>query len=132
MRTFITPRCSHPPGSEKVNVNIWLEPDPELGTAESTLGRGGAADGAIIIELLMLANSGVGDVESVTLAVKLNDPAAVGVPVMAPVEGLISRPVGSDPAVIEKVSGCLPPAATNDELYGTPTCPPPAGGWRVS
>jgi len=34
------------------------------------------------------------------VTVKLNDPPAVGVPVMAPLELLICRPAGSAPAVI--------------------------------
>jgi hypothetical protein len=54
--------------------------------------------------------------ESTTWAVKVNDPAAVGVPVMAPVETFSVRPVGSEPAVMENVYGGTPPVATNAEL----------------
>ena len=50
-------------------------------------------------------------VESTTWVVKEKSPAVVGVPVIAPVEELIVRPGGSDPAVIEKVYGGTPPAA---------------------
>jgi hypothetical protein len=39
--------------------------------------------------------------ESATLDVSLNVPAAVGVPVIAPVEGLRVRPVGKLPPAIE-------------------------------
>ena len=59
--------------------------------------------GAMVIELLMLVVSGVPEVESVIVAVKLNVPDAVGVPVMAPVLALSVSPVGSEPAVIENV-----------------------------
>ena len=42
-------------------------------------------------------------------------PEAVGVPLMAPVDELSVRPDGRLPAVIEKVYGGVPPAATRDE-----------------
>jgi hypothetical protein len=54
--------------------------------------------------------------ESTTWAVKVNVPAAVGVPVMAPVEGFSVKPVGSEPLVIENVYGGTPPVATKAEL----------------
>jgi hypothetical protein len=45
-----------------------------------------------------------GDVESMALATKEERPATVGVPVIAPVEGLRrTKPGGSDPPVIENV-----------------------------
>jgi hypothetical protein len=44
-----------------------------------------------------------GMLESLTCAVKLNAPAAVGVPVMAPVLLLRDRPVGNDPPEIAQV-----------------------------
>jgi hypothetical protein len=54
--------------------------------------------------------------ESTTWAVKVNVPAAVGVPVMAPVDGFSVKPVGSEPLVIENVYGGTPPVATSAEL----------------
>ncbi len=42
-------------------------------------------------------------VESTTLAVKLKVPLVVGVPVIAPVDGLRVRPAGREPLEIEKV-----------------------------
>ena len=59
--------------------------------------------GAMVIVQLMLVVSGMPEVESMTVAVKLNVPAAVGVPVMAPVLVLSVSPVGSEPEVIENV-----------------------------
>jgi hypothetical protein len=55
------------------------------------------------MEQFVLVVSGVPEVESVTPAVKLKVPAAVGVPVMAPVPELSVNPEGSAPVVIEKV-----------------------------
>ena len=55
-------------------------------------------------------------VESTTWAVKVNVPAAVGVPVMAPVEGFSVKPVGSEPLVMENVYGGTPPVTTSAEL----------------
>jgi len=54
--------------------------------------------------------------ESTTWAVKLKEPAVVGVPVMAPVLGFSVKPGGRLPAVIEKVYGGVPPVATSAEL----------------
>ncbi len=49
---------------------------------------------------------------SVTCTVKLKDPAAVGVPVMAPVVALKVSPPGSEPFVIvTALSGVVPPIA---------------------
>jgi hypothetical protein len=54
--------------------------------------------------------------ESTTCAVKLNVPAAVGVPVIAPVDVLSESPGGSEPLTIEYVYGGTPPEATSAEL----------------
>jgi hypothetical protein len=43
------------------------------------------------------------------LIVKLYAPAAVGVPVIAPVEVFKLNPVGSEPAETENVTGAVPP-----------------------
>ena len=52
----------------------------------------------------------VGSVESTTVAVKLKVPAAVGVPVIAPVEGASVRPGGRVPAETDQVNGAVPPS----------------------
>ena len=52
--------------------------------------------------------------ESVTVTVKFAagpETAVVGVPVIAPVELLSVKPVGSEPDVIAKVYGPIPPVA---------------------
>lgn len=43
---------------------------------------------------------GVGAVESVTLAVKLNDPAVVGVPEIVPLAAASVRPAGNAPELM--------------------------------
>ena len=55
-------------------------------------------------------------VESVTLMVKVELPAVVGVPVIAPVMVFNIRPAGRDPDAIENVYPGTPPAATAAEL----------------
>jgi hypothetical protein len=60
--------------------------------------RGG---GATVIEQLVLVTNGVAGVESVTVAVKLEVPGVVGVPVIAPLFGLRTKPVGSAPTLME-------------------------------
>jgi hypothetical protein len=62
---------------------------------------GGA--GAITIEQLLVVVPAAVPRESTTWAVKLNVPAVVGVPVIAPVVEFNVNPAGSEPAVIENV-----------------------------
>jgi hypothetical protein len=49
--------------------------------------------------------------ESVTIAVKSEVPAVVGVPDMAPVDALRVRPAGSVPVEMDQVKGAVPPDA---------------------
>jgi hypothetical protein len=53
------------------------------------------------MEQLVLVTNGVPGVESVTVAVKLKVPGAVGVPVIAPLLGLRTNPAGSAPTLME-------------------------------
>jgi hypothetical protein len=53
------------------------------------------------MEQLVLVTNGLPGVESVTVAMKLKVPAAVGVPVIAPLLGLRTNPVGSAPTLME-------------------------------
>jgi hypothetical protein len=55
------------------------------------------------MEQFVFVVSAVPEVESVTVAVKLKVPAAIGVPVIEPVPELSVNPEGSAPVVIEKV-----------------------------
>jgi hypothetical protein len=64
--------------------------------------------------------------------VKGKEPAVVGRPVIAPVVEFKLRPVGRDPAMIEKVYVGTPPVATRDEEYATPTTPVDAAQLRAS
>src|SRR5437868_694455 len=61
---------------------------------------------------------------SATRTVKLAVPAAVGVPVSAPVVDEIVIPAGKAPAEMVKVYGAVPPLATIDAVYAAPTVPP--------
>ena len=63
----------------------------------------------IVIERLAVAVCG-GVLESFACTVKLEVPEPVGVPEIAP-PLLIVRPLGSEPFVVEKVYGEMPPAA---------------------
>ena len=57
--------------------------------------------------------------ESVTLKVKVEIPAEpVGVPLMAPVVGLIESPAGSAPEAIAKVLVSVPPLAERTLVVG--------------
>jgi hypothetical protein len=61
--------------------------------------------------------------ESFTCTVKFEVPAAVGVPVMAPVALLIVRFEGSDPLLIVNAYPPLPPLAPTLPVYGAFTTP---------
>jgi hypothetical protein len=52
-----------------------------------------------------------GELESVTVAVKVNVPTAVGVPEITPVELFSVSPAGSAPEVTLHAQGVAPPAA---------------------
>ena len=39
--------------------------------------------------------------------------AVVGVPVITPLEGVIAKPAGNEPAAIDQVNGAVPPVAAN-------------------
>ena len=56
----------------------------------------------VIVQLAVVVPAAV-PVESTTFAVKLNVPAVVGVPVMAPVLAFNVRPAGRLPLLIENV-----------------------------
>ncbi len=70
---------------------------------------GAAQSGAIVMVWACVAVK-LGCVESTTITVKSKVPAAVGVPVIAPVAGSIVRPGGKVPAVTDQVNGGVPPS----------------------
>src|SRR5579872_2103275 len=60
---------------------------------------------------------------SVTLTVKLDVPAAVGVPESTPVEALSVIPAGSVPLLTDQVYGAVPPLTVSVNEYAAPTSP---------
>ena len=64
----------------------------------------------------------VGAVESVTFAVKLNVPAAVGVPEIVPLAAASVRPAGNAPELMLQLYGVVPPLAAKVVVYAVPTC----------
>jgi hypothetical protein len=70
-----------------------------------------------------MADCAVG-AESFTWTLNGNVPAAVGVPVIAPVEAFRARPVGSDPEAMLHAYGFVPPVAESAALYATWTWSP--------
>jgi hypothetical protein len=67
-------------------------------------------------QLLVVVVAWTPGVESVTLTVKENGPAVVGVPVIAPVVVFSVRPPGSEPEAIANVYGAVPPVTVIAEL----------------
>jgi len=61
---------------------------------------------------------------SATLNVTVEDPAAAGVPVIAPVEEFRLSGLGSVPEVIDQVKGAVPPDSVRVWLYAMPASPP--------
>jgi hypothetical protein len=76
----------------------------------------------MVIETVTVAVSG-GAPESVSLKVTLEVPAAVGVPVMAPVVALRLRPAGSVPDTMVHISGATPPVLARVAEYAVPMVP---------
>jgi len=70
-----------------------------------------------------VAVSGVGAVESVIFTVKLKEPAAVGVPEMAPDDADSVRPTGKAPELTLQVYGVVPPVASNVVEYAVAVWP---------
>ena len=62
----------------------------------------------------------------VTWTVKLDVPAALGVPLKTPAEDSVS-PTGSVPAVTDQLYGGVPPETASVWLYGVPTVPAGSG-----
>src|SRR4051812_245019 len=62
---------------------------------------------ALIVMLNNLLTFCTGFPASVTFTVKLNVPAVVGVPLIAPLVALIANPVGRPPAVIDQLNGVV-------------------------
>ena len=97
----------------------------------------GASVGCVVIvrlEAIVRVNCLVAGTEpplSATCAVKLNEPPAVGVPVMAPVEAFRFNPAGSAPLVIDQVYGVVPPDAFSVTEYPAPTAPEESAGCVV-
>jgi len=65
---------------------------------------------AVILKVKLAVFETAGDSESVTCAVIVKLPDAVGVPLSAPAE-LSVTPAGNAPAVIDQLYGVVPPVA---------------------
>ena len=72
------------------------------------------ADATLSVRALVAVDGVVA--ESLTEAVKLNEPLAVGVPEIAPVPALRLTPAGNAPAEIDHVYGVTPPLACSAAL----------------
>ncbi len=77
--------------------------------------NGGGAAAAMLIENCLLAVCGVAD-ESFACTVKVKEPEALGVPLIAPEELLSVRLPGRAPAVMLQLYGAVPPEAATLEL----------------
>jgi hypothetical protein len=81
---------------------------------------GGAATPIVNVCVALAA----GDPESFTVTVNVTLPAAVGVPVIAPVDAFRLSPGGSVPVVTVHVSGVTPPTDASVTEYAVPTVAP--------
>jgi hypothetical protein len=77
----------------------------------------------VTIERGTVAVFGVGEVESVTLTVKLEVPTLCDFPDITPVVALSKNPLGKLPAEIDHVYGIVPPAPVMLSKYDWPTVP---------
>ncbi len=77
----------------------------------------GVSAAATVMLSGFVATSAVGVVESVTSAVKLNDPAVVGVPEIVPLAAARVRPAGSAPSLTFQSYGAVPPVTVKVAEY---------------
>src|SRR3979409_2374935 len=98
-------------------LEVYATPTSPVVAATQTRPTAGAI---VIPHPLVVA---VAPFASITLAVNVNVPAVVGIPVMAPVAAFKLSPVGRLPVAIEYVNAPVPPLATRLEVYATPTSP---------
>jgi hypothetical protein len=68
----------------------------------------------------VVAVCAVGIVESVTFAVNVNEPPAVGVPEIVPAVDRV-KPAGKAPELMVQLYGVVPPDATSAVEYAVPT-----------
>ena len=92
---------------------------PASVVVENTI-AGGAATPIVNVCVELAA----GDPESFTVTVNVTLPAAMGVPVIAPVDAFKLNPGGSVPVVTVHVFGATPPADASVTEYAVPTVAP--------
>lgn len=97
---------------------LYAVPATPVGSAAVVMASGA---GAIITVNVLVALCGVGVPESATVTFTVLVPAAVGVPVICPVLGLMLSPAGNP--VADQLYGCMPPSADTAALYAVPTVP---------
>jgi hypothetical protein len=113
------------------NVVVYAVPTCAEGTELVVICTGVTAAATVTLNAFV-AVCAVGTVESVTLAVKLNDPAVVGVPEIVPLAAASVRPGGNAPELMLQLYGVVPPLACNVVVYAVPTVPPGSDGAVVS
>ena len=80
----------------------------------------------------MLFRSWGVDAASVTPTTTENEPAAVGVPLIRPLEGFKINPDGSWPPARENVYGVVPPEGLHCKEKGVPTAIGPGAGQLIA
>ena len=108
-------------GVPPVAANVWLYALPTV--------PAGSGDDVVIDSAAgstVTANAFVAVPPPLTWTVKLETPAAVGVPLKTPAEDSVS-PAGSAPENTDQLYGVVPPVAANVWLYALPTVPAGSG-----
>ena len=113
----LSANTTDPVAADGVTVAVSVTGVPNLTDPADTLS---AADGAITSETASVA---VWLPASVTLTVKENVPATVGVPPSTPLDAPSVIPACSAPALTDHAYGATPPLADNVSEYATPICP---------
>ena|SRR6516162_9340295 len=96
-------------------INCWMLFAESVGVDGMTvMVMSVAAAGAIVMVIVAVWTISGGTDESVAWPTKVNVPAAVGVPESSPLVGPPSvKPGGSEPEIIEPVTGLVPPVLMN-------------------
>src|SRR5271165_6242107 len=104
-----------------VAANVCEYPTPTCPFANDAVVIVSVGDAIVIDSAAVFDTAGTS--ESVTFTVKFVVPAAVGVPLIAPVDAFSVNPAGRLPTDIAQLYGVVPPVAANVCEYPTPTCP---------
>lgn len=102
------------------SVPLYATPTCPLGREAVEIAK--VVDAIVSVKLTLLDCMGLPESCTRNVTARLFA-AAVGVPVIAPVDAFSCKPAGKVPLVVVQLRGSVPPVATSVALYAVPTWP---------